>query len=58
MTEQELEIEKKFKELVYDRALEIDPNEEYVWRGVWVGFAIALGLTPERARELSWEVEL
>ena len=40
-----------WKEMVYDRD-DVDPDSEYIWEGVAVGFFVARGLTPDEARDL------
>lgn len=41
-----------WKEMVYDKGEEVDPDSEYIWEGVAVGFFIARGLTADEARDL------
>jgi hypothetical protein len=32
-----------WKTRICDRAAEVDPNEEFTWEGIWVGFVIGIG---------------
>jgi hypothetical protein len=37
------EVVTRWREQVVRVATWVDPNQEYVWEGVWVGFVIGLG---------------
>jgi hypothetical protein len=51
-----------FKNEVNDRAMKIDPNQEYDWLSLTIGWALAKGLNPKPAREFAtyirYETEL
>lgn len=40
-----------WKTEVYDKGEEVDPFNDYIWRGVAVGWAIAKGMDIEQAQE-------
>lgn len=42
----------RWKREVYDRADKVDPNDEYVWRGVVIGFLLGCGFTLVEAEKL------
>lgn len=46
----EKELINKYKELVCNK--DTDPEEEYVWEGIFVGFAIANNFTATEARNI------
>ena len=40
-----------WKMQVYDNSAEIDPNDEYTWRGVALGWALGQGMPLDQAQE-------
>ena len=42
----------KWKEQVFDRAEEVDPNNEMDWEDLAIGFFLGLGQSVEQAEEL------
>ncbi len=46
----------QFKAEVSDRSEEIDPNEEHDWLSLTLGWAIAKGMSPEKANQFAINV--
>lgn len=46
-------LEAEWKLKVYDKANEIDPNDELCWYSLSVGFALQAGLSPEDANHFA-----
>lgn len=44
---------KKFRKQIHERASEIDPDNEFYWKDLTYGWALAQGLEPEAAREFA-----
>ena len=44
---------KQFKEDIWDRCDSIDPDSEYNWKSLTLGWALAKGMTPETAAEFA-----
>jgi hypothetical protein len=44
---------KLFKKEVTDKAAQIDPDQEYTWRGLVIGWAVAKGMGVEEALDFS-----
>ena len=44
------------KKEVDDKSKEIDPDNEYDWLSLVIGWAIAKGLSPEEAIEFSYHI--
>ena len=42
-----------FKVNIHDRAREIDPNNDYCWYSLAVGWALEKGYTPKAAQDIS-----
>ena len=53
LTEQEKQIIQDYGEIC-KRWEEIDPNNEFIWRGIFIGFAIGCGLSIENA--VRWQL--
>ncbi len=47
------ELAQAFKVEVHDRAAEVDPDSDYPWLHLTVGWAIGKGLSPEDANEFA-----
>lgn len=45
-----------WKEKVWDKEQEIDPNQEEDWGSMAVGFALALGFTPEESYKFMFKL--
>lgn len=41
-----------WKDEICSKEDEVDPNQEYIWEGIFVGLCIGHGLTAEEARDL------
>lgn len=37
------DIRKRWREEVCAKAVDIDPDSEYTWEGIWIGFCIGAG---------------
>lgn len=48
----------RWKEEVYDKAEEVDPSDEFVWRGVAIGFLLGCGFSIEEARKLEGKLPI
>jgi hypothetical protein len=53
LSEKEKQIIIKWKSVVYDRAAEIDPDDEHDWHSMALGFFLAYGLSPDSANSLA-----
>jgi hypothetical protein len=51
MIPNEEELITSWKELIYDKVDEIDPEYEHLWKSIALGFAIGRGYTLEQAHE-------
>lgn len=46
------EILKIWKDKIVDKSQEIDPDSEYVWKGIFIGLVIGMGGTIDQANDL------
>ena len=47
------EVKKRWREEVYDKGDEVDPDDQFIWLGVAVGFLLGCGYTIKEARKLA-----
>lgn len=51
--EQTAEIVSQWKTEVYDKGAEVDPGDEFIWRGIIVGWAIGKGYVIDQAHDIA-----
>jgi len=48
----------RWKDEVYDKCEEVDPNDQFVWQGVAIGFLLGCGFSIEEARKLEGKLPI
>lgn len=54
----ETDAQNEWTRLVYDKAKEVDPNDDHDWFDLAYGFFMGLGFDPSKAFQLALDAEL
>jgi hypothetical protein len=52
------EVRKAWHNEIYDRSDDIDPDADYDWKSLAIGFFLGKGLTADEAKDLVYRVKL